>query len=74
MAETVLNTGATANTSANLLNQKNVTIGGEDADDFVAAISAAGFENVEAEYDSVSKRIKLRHKLGGNIYFSEENF
>ena len=71
MAETVLNTGATANTSANLLNQKNVTIGGEDADDFVAAISAAGFENVEAEYDADSKRIKLRHLLGGNIYFSD---
>ncbi len=73
MAETILNTGATSNTAANLLNQKTVTIGGEDADDFVAAIAAAGFENVEAEYDSTSKRIKLRHNRGGQIYFSDSN-
>ena len=71
MAETILNLTATANTSSSILVEKTVSIGGEDADDFVSAISAAGFENVEAEYDAASKRIKLRHKLGGQIYFSD---
>ena len=71
MAETVLNLTATANTASNFLNQATVRITGTDADDFVTAISAANFDHIEAEYDATAKRIKLRHKLGGNIYFSD---
>jgi len=29
-----------------------------------------GFENIEAEYDSTSKRITVRHTKGGQIYFT----
>ena len=72
MAETVTNT-STTNTASNFLNQADIHINGTDADDFVSAISAANFEHVEAEYDAVSKRIKLRHNKGGNIYFSDTN-
>jgi hypothetical protein len=71
MAETMLNTSATANSSSMMLQTKTVSIGGEDADDFVAAISAAGFDNIEASYDSTTKRISLKHTLGGNIYFTD---
>ena len=71
MAETILNTSATANTSSAVLIEKTVTIGGTDADDVVAGILAAGFENIEAEYDATSKRITVRHKLGGQIYFTD---
>jgi len=71
MAETVLNKSATSNTASNKLNEKNVTIGGTDADDFVSAISAAGFENISASYDSTTKRITITHALGGNIYFTD---
>ena len=44
---------------------------GEDADDFVTAISAAGFTHISASYDAASKRITVQHALGGNIYFSD---
>jgi hypothetical protein len=71
MAETLLNTSATANTSSALLQTKTVSISGTDADDFVTAISTAGFDNIEASYDATSKRITLKHKLGGNIYFTD---
>ena len=71
MAETLLNVGATANTTSAILQEKTLTMGGTDADDFVSAVSAAGFENIEAEYDSTSQRITLRHTKGGQIYFSD---
>jgi len=71
MAETVRNSTVTTATSSSLLNQKTVTLAGEDADDFVAAISAAGFDHVSASYDATSKRITLSHALGGQIYFSD---
>lgn len=71
MAESVLNVSATSNTASNKLNEKLVSIGGTDADDFVAAISAAGFENIEATYDSTARRITLKHKTGGQIYFTD---
>ena len=70
MAETVLNP-STTKTASNFLNQATVRITGTDADDFVSAIAAANFENIEAEYNATSKRITLSHKLGGNIYFSD---
>tara|TARA_R110000737_G_scaffold35784_8_gene54960 strand:- start:771 stop:4220 length:3450 start_codon:yes stop_codon:yes gene_type:complete len=71
MAETILDTSNTSTTASNQLVTKTVTLGGEDADDFVTAISAAGFANVSANYDTTSKRITLSHALGGNIYFSD---
>ena len=71
MAETVLNTSATSNTASNKLNVKTVTLGGSDADDFVSAIAAAGFDHITASYDSTTKRITLSHALGGNIYFTD---
>jgi len=72
MAETVLNP-STTNTASNFLNQATVTLTGTDADDFVTAIAAANFNHIEAEYNATSKRITLRHKLGGNIYFSDDD-
>jgi len=71
MAETILNPDATANTAANKLTTKTVSIGGDDADDFVAAISAAGFQHISAAYDATTKRITVSHALGGNIYFTD---
>ena len=71
MAETILDTGNTSISAGNQLVTKTVTIGGEDADDFVTAISAAGFTNISANYDASSKRITLSHALGGQIYFSD---
>ena len=70
MAETNISSG-TAGTSSNFLVQKTVSITGEDADDFVTAISAAGFTHISASYDAASKRITVEHALGGNIYFSD---
>ena len=70
MAETGISNG-TATTAANYLETKTVTLGGTDADDFVTAIAAAGFNHVSASYDSTSKRITLQHALGGNIYFTD---
>ena len=72
MAESQIGSG-TATTSANLLETKTVTLGGTDADDFVTAIAAAGFQHISASYDATSKRITLTHALGGNIYFSDVN-
>ena len=71
MAETILDPDTTANTAANKLSTKTVTIGGDDADDFVAAISAAGFQHISAEYNATTKRITVSHALGGNIYFTD---
>ena len=73
MAETVRDTTATSNTASNKLNEKLVSIGssGTDADDFVSAIQAAGFNHISASYDSTTKRITVSHALGGNIYFSD---
>ena len=73
MAETVLNKDATTKTASAFLNQATITLAGTDADDFVTAIAAANFDHIEAEYDAASKRIKIKHTLGGNIYFSDEN-
>ena len=75
MAETILDIASTSPTGGGLLNQKTVSIGSSatDADDFVSAISAAGFENIEAEYDSTSKRITVRHTKGGQIYFTDND-
>lgn len=73
MAETILNGSATSNTASCKLQTKTVAILGSDADDFVTAISTAGFDHIEASYDSTTKRITLSHKLGGNIYFSDVN-
>ena len=73
MAETILNLSATSNVASCVLVEKTVTISGTDADDVVAGILAAGFENVEAEYDSTSKRITLRHTKGGQIYFTDSS-
>ena len=73
MAETLLNSSATSNTASNKLQTKTVELGGTDADDFVSAISAAGFEHISASYDSDTKRITLSHAKGGNIYFSDVN-
>ena len=70
MAETGISSG-TATTAANYLETKTVSIGGEDADDFVSAIAAAGFTHISASYDATSRRITLTHALGGNIYFSD---
>ena len=73
MAETILDPDNTSNTAANKLNTKTVSIGGDDADDFVSAISAAGFQHISAEYDATTKRITVSHALGGNIYFTDTN-
>jgi hypothetical protein len=71
MAETKIS-GTTKNPTV-LLNQKTVSITGEDADDFVTAISAAGFSHISASYDAATKRIALQHDQGGNIYFTDSS-
>ena len=45
---------------------KTVTLGGTSADDFVAAISAAGFTNISATKLSTGA-IKITHALGGEF-------
>ena len=45
-----------------------------DADDFVAAISAAGFTNIEAEVVTSGEKkgaIRIKHKLGGEIRMND---
>ena len=75
MAETTIDSSATSNTASNKLNEKTVSIGSSatDADDFVAAVSAAGFQHITASYDSNTKRITLKHAKGGNIYFTDND-
>jgi len=46
--------------------KKLVTLGGDDADAFVAAVSAAGLTNVSAEVLSTGA-IKITHALGGEF-------
>ena len=46
-------------------------MGGTDINDLVDAINGAGFDNVEASYDTTSKRLTLTHTKGGQIYFSD---
>lgn len=36
-----------------------------------AAISSAGFENVEATYDPVTRKLEITHKLGGDIRLTD---
>jgi len=52
--------------SAALAAAKTVTLGGTGADDFVAAISAAGFTNISATKLSTGA-IKITHALGGEF-------
>ena len=52
--------------SAALEAAKTVTLGGTGADDFVAAISAAGFTNISATKLSTGA-IKITHALGGEF-------
>lgn len=59
--------------SSNLASPKVVTITTSTVDGFAAAVSAAGFINVSADYDSNSRVLRLIHKLGGEIYLSEGN-
>lgn len=49
-----------------LATAKTVTLGGTGADDFVAAISAAGFTNISATKLSTGA-IKITHALGGEF-------
>jgi hypothetical protein len=55
--------------SAALTAPKVVTITTSTVAGFAAAVSAAGFVNVSAEYDSSSRVLKISHKLGGDIAF-----
>ena len=52
--------------SAALAAAKTVTLGGTDADAFVAAVSAAGFVNISATKLSTGA-IKMTHALGGEF-------
>jgi hypothetical protein len=47
--------------------EKTVTLGGTSADDFVAAIAAAGFLYVSASYDRVADVITITHSDGGDF-------
>jgi hypothetical protein len=52
-----------------LSSPKVVTITTSTVAGFAAAVSAAGFVNVSADYDPITRVLKMTHKLGGDICF-----
>jgi len=48
-----------------------VTLGGTSADDFVAAVAAAGMQYVSASYDNASDTITMTHSDGGDFRMND---
>jgi hypothetical protein len=48
-----------------------VTLGGTSADDFVAAVAAAGMQYVSASYDRTSDTITMTHSDGGDFRMND---
>ena len=48
-----------------------VTLGGTSADDFVAAVAAAGLQHVSASYDRTSDTITMTHSDGGDFRMND---
>lgn len=57
--------------SATLSAPKVVTITTSTVEGFAAAVSAAGFVNVSADFDPVTRVLRMSHKLGGDILFTD---
>ena len=57
--------------TATLSSAKTVTISTSTVDGFVIGISGAGLNYVSAEFNSITRILKLEHTVGGEIYLND---